>query len=925
MQPGEHALRVPCALRIACGLCEIAVLLILWLPAPLRAQLPSTATGERFATFGGFPDSVSTDSVRYAADEIEYDLDTRVITLLGNARLSAAGMSLTAHRIRFLTREDLLIAEGHAISPDSIIGRPEFSSGQEAFSGARMTYNLRTRRGLVEEGHSEVTEGIYGGSVVKRTGERQVDVLNGVYTTCDDNPPHYQFEARQMRVLVGDKVIAKPIVFKVADVPFFWLPFGVFFVDKDRRSGFIAPRMGENRYAGRFMRGLGYYVAPNDYVGGQAVLDIDERIGYEWRLRTDYALRYRFQGSIASDYSKYWDTPSQIGRRIWTVTAQHRQELTPRSSVAANINFTSTSSPYVTSSSTQASVLRQDFTSTVGYTQTWESGYSLRVDARRSQNLQNRQLDVMLPALSISSGQRYFFPEPPPQRGPRAAAAPRQEPAWFRRLGYSWSWSGTNSQRRSPSDRTIFDTWETTEQRGDSVIVYLLTITSTSYINSLYDGTYVVAVENGERIGEGYVQRTSDSNALVLISRSAGLPDGYAIMSGNSLRVKEPDIAQEVLWTRKRILDGYTQTTSQNVGLTLPLPTPRWLTLVPTFNWSASWKSRPDELNANDPQTQQTISGGVSSNATFYGVFPVHLGPVSAVRHVVTPSASFNYVFSSRTRGGTYVFGGRSLGGDTSRIVDLGLRNVFQVKARTSGKERVLDQLLSVSTNARYNRDAKGRRWSDPQTSALFQPNNFISLRLSTVHTLYRAEFDSTSARYVDHLRWTRPELRSITLSTSLRMAGGGRSPSALGNEGFVVQRQETFGGNPRVPPRGAKQGDRTTADWGAWQMNIRHTYQWARKEPGYTRAPEPVNQADISAEFVPWPNWRVSATTTYDVRRNRRDGDALTLVRRLHCWEAQLDWTLRGPFAGYYFRIYLLDIPDIKIESASETMRYAR
>jgi lipopolysaccharide assembly outer membrane protein LptD (OstA) len=375
---------------------------LLQVPAAAQVQpLSSLTSPDGFSSFGALSDTVSTDSVSYSADEIEYDLDAKVITLVGNARLSSGGMTLSAHRIRFITQHDLLIAEGHAVTPDSIIGAPIFASGRDAFNGTRMTYNIRTQRGVVESGNSGAAEGYYGGSLVKRTGDRQVDVFEGVYTTCDHDPPHYSFQARQMRVLAGDKVIARPIVLEVADVPFFWLPFGVFFTNKERRSGFITPRIGENLYAGRFMRGLGYYAAPNDYVGAQMMLDIDERIGYEWRFRTDYALRYRFNGTISSNYSKYWE-----GRRIWTLAAQHRQDLTPRSSVAANVNYTSTNSPFATSSSTQGSILRQDFTSTLGYTQTWESGYSLRTDVRASQNLQNRQLDLVLPSVSLGSGQQ---------------------------------------------------------------------------------------------------------------------------------------------------------------------------------------------------------------------------------------------------------------------------------------------------------------------------------------------------------------------------------------------------------------------------------------------------------------------------------------------------------------------------------------
>jgi hypothetical protein len=245
------------------------------------------------------------------------------------------------------------------------------------------------------------------------------------------------------------------------------------------------------------------------------------------------------------------------------------------------------------------------------------------------------------------------------------------------------------------------------------------------------------------------------------------------------------------------------------------------------------------------------------------------------------------------------------------------------MKVRTGGKDRVFDQLLSLSTTTRYNRDAVSKRWSDPQTSLLFRPSSTLSVRLSAVHTLYGSTYDSLAQTFHDQLRWTHPVLRTISLNTSIGFAGGGDQTAVVGNEGFVSQRQEPIGGNTTRGLERSRPTMRGMARFGAWQANLRHTYQWSRREPGYSRSPEPVNQAEISATLVPWRDWRVNATTTYDIQRNRRDGDALTIVRQLHCWEAELDWTIRGPFAGYYFRIYIIDIPDIKIESASETNRF--
>ena len=55
--------------------------------------------------------------------------------------------------------------------------------------------------------------------------------------------------------------------------------------------------------------------------------------------------------------------------------------------------------------------------------------------------------------VSVSSGTQYFIPQPKP-RGPRAQAVSR-DPKWYERLTYNWSWSGTNTGTRGPTDKTI--------------------------------------------------------------------------------------------------------------------------------------------------------------------------------------------------------------------------------------------------------------------------------------------------------------------------------------------------------------------------------------------------------------------------------------------------------------------------------------
>ncbi len=908
---------------------------------PTAPDRPSRPAGPRtgfatsgFAGFGAVADTAGGDSVFYRASEIEYDLRDETIVLIGDAEIHYQDMILTAHRIEFHVKRDIVVAEGRkeADLPDSLAGLPRFASGAEAFTGKRLTYNINTQRGVVEGGISSSTEGVYRGSVVKRTGDEQLDVCDGVFSTCDLDHPHYTFESTNMRILVGDKVIAKPIVLKIADVPILWFPFGVFYIDKDRRSGFLSPRMGENRSQGRYIDGFGYYAAPNDYLGTLAQVAIDERIGYQWRIGTAYALRYRFSGSARYSLTDQWSETS--GTRTWTLGWQHRHDLRPRENVTANVNYTNRSTRTSNIGDTQASLYEQ-FRSDIGYTRTWDAGYSLRARMLLDKNLQTGQTSRTYPDMSIGSGQQYFFEQPRP-RGPRAQRATEEQP-WWRKVGYSWSWSGRNLIQQGPRDNDLFDVWEYEEDVGDSNLTYQLTLTRYIGYLSEFDGTYTLVRRDEfgvtSPITNGNIRMIPGTADSVRLVSADATPDSAVVRFGvgrDQIIARIPEYEGARTWSRRKIDAETIRTTSQSVRLNLPLPTPRWLNITPSASWSANWRNEPYAVRSgsvtDSATTTHNLQAGIGSSFTTYGTFPINLGPLVAIRHTLTPSASASWNMRRDMAETNYIFGGTHVAGDTTRTIDLGIRNLFQAKTMVRGEERKFDRLLTVDTGIRYNFDADGRKWTDPRTSFQLQPTDYFTSRLTTVHSFYQTRYDSTLNRNVDAgFDWLDPRLMSLSLTSTLNLAGGGRSASRSGTEGFVGQRER--GSEERDLERRllGEEPDPTQIVGSSWQpgwkVDLRHTYSWTRPVSTGFR-PKPQNVLDLSLGVSPWEDWDVKFSTHYDFTNRKRTGDHMNIVRRLHCWEAQLDWVMRGTNKGYYFKIYVIGLPDVKVETASANRR---
>ena len=122
---------------------------------------------------------------------------------------------------------------------------------------------------------------------------------DAAYTTCDLDHPHFHFEMDRMKMINEDKVLARPIILYIANIPVFGLPFGVFPHQKgNRHSGWIMPSYGTDARWGGYINGLGYYWAASEYFDSKFTMSIYDRDGITLRSQNNYNKRYSYSGSL---------------------------------------------------------------------------------------------------------------------------------------------------------------------------------------------------------------------------------------------------------------------------------------------------------------------------------------------------------------------------------------------------------------------------------------------------------------------------------------------------------------------------------------------------------------------------------------------------------------------------------------------------
>jgi len=303
-----------------------------------RARVQGGATGNyRPPVAVGDTTAQRLEQVDYEGRRIEFVIPKNTIVLDGDAHLSYRELELHSRRVEFNSQRNTLVAEG----------KPQIVEKGDELNGQLMTYDLDRKVGTVYQATTAYERGLYHGKEIRKATDNELDVLGGAYSTCDLDQPHYHFSSRYMKIYLKDKMVAKPVVFYLRNVPILALPFWVFPIKPGRHSGFLFPQIefGFNTTTGQFVRNGGYYWAPNDYFDITGAGDYYQGTtstpaGWAARGEVNYKLLYAFDGHMEGRLDRSTD-PLGGQRENYVFYGTHQQTLGERTRISAQGNFVS--------------------------------------------------------------------------------------------------------------------------------------------------------------------------------------------------------------------------------------------------------------------------------------------------------------------------------------------------------------------------------------------------------------------------------------------------------------------------------------------------------------------------------------------------------------------------------------------------------
>jgi hypothetical protein len=642
--------------------------------------------------------------VKYSAkDSLVYDAESKTAFLYGSTNVEYQNMDLKSEKVDFNLNNNLVHAMGVADSTakKGLRGTPEFKWGSDEYESDTISFNFKTKKGMIRQVYTEQEDGYLRGEKSKRSDDGTLYLEHATYTTCDEEHPDFYIALSRAKVRPGKDVVFGSAYLVVADVPMpIAIPYGFFPFSKKYSSGFIMPTYGDESSRGFYLRDGGYYFAINDKWDLKLLAEIYTKGSWGVSAASNYVKRYRYSGNF---YFSYQDTrtgdkgmPDYNHNESFKLQWNHTQDskANPYSSLSARVNFATSS--YERNNLTgmyNPQALTQSLrTSSVNWGTNFSSiGMSINATAELSQNMRDTVISMTLPNLSINVTKFYPFK--------RKNSSGKQR--WYEKIGMTYRGEFRNSIETKESEilhSNIIKDWKNAMQH---TIPISANFTLFNYI-SVNPGINFV-----DRMYTSKVKRSWDADAQ-----------------------KE---VRDTIWGFNNVYNWSANVSIQTTLYGMYKPSP---------------KIFGNKIVAVRHVFTPKVSFGYSPDfgTSRYGYFDSY-EKVDANGNVSTVDYSYydGYIFGhpSNAKSGSVTF-------DMSNNIEMKVRtDVDSIK-----KISIIDEL---GANISYNMAAKERQWSDLTVRLRLKWWKNYTFKIDAAFATYAYDLDENGRPYIGtHTEWSR-------------------------------------------------------------------------------------------------------------------------------------------------------------------------
>lgn len=815
-------------------------------------------------------------TIKYdAVDSIILSLDNNIVRLYGHAHIKYGEIELEAARIIIDYSAQTLSATGIKDSLGRDVDLPIFKNGAEVYETKSIVYNFKTGKARISEVVTRQGEGFLHGEAVFKNSKDELFSFDNTYTTCDLPSPHYRIRSKKTKAIPDDKIVSGLFNLEINDVPTpIGFPFGMFPAKREGSSGIIIPSYGEEQRRGFYLRGGGYFFDISDYVKMSIEGDIYTKGGHGLYFNTDYNKRYAYRGRFNFSYTQLRNadaiestTSTNDYRLSWNHTPQSRGNSRFSAQVnAATAQFNQNNFLGVSTNPETGGIdnLTRKLTSSISYSKTFgNSPFSLGLSGRHSQDVISKQVDISLPELSLTMNNLY-----PLQKVSDLDV--------LEKINIRYSMNGTNR----------IDNIIEREGQPDSIAPFNIENLPTFFRNA----------RNGMRHS-------------IPLSTSFNLLKYFAV---------SPSVNYQERWYFEKLLWQYDEEARRPVAA--------------------------DTIRGFNRVYDYSVSAGV--NTRLYGTYFFKSGKVKAIRHVMNPSLSFSYRpdfsdpkygFYQRVLGDNgrqyvqsvhqgFAYGGAPLG--ESGSIGFSLNNTLEMKKQkgdTATNVQKVNILNNFGLSTSYNLLADSFNLSNISMRAntsLF--NNKISLSLSGVIDPYEYRVTSVSYNRNDEPIYNQSRVNrlafrngggigtlsqvNLALSTSL-------NPKASAKEQEVKEKAYNAANLTDEQRQYIIERAEDYVDFSI-PWNLRINYSLSFRKTGIAPREVSGHTVTFSGDFSLTEKWKATFNSGFNVQQKIMSLTTIGIMRDLHCWTMDFNWTPFGRYTNYNFTIRVKSalLQDLKI-----------
>jgi len=355
-----------------------------------------------------------------AKDYTSINQKTQQIYLYNEAEIQYKDMDIKAGVIIIDYGKDIVYAGRLKDSLGVYSQHPVFKQGNDIVKPDSIAFNIKTKKALIWNSKTEQQGGRIISDLTKKENDSVYFVKRAKFSTSEDEEnPEYYFLLRKAKIVPGKKVVTGLTNMFIADVPTpIGLPFAFFPLTQTRTSGVIFPTFGEESRRGYFLQNGGYYFALSDYFDLATLGDYYTNGSYGVRVESNYAVRYKFRGSLSFRYENLINSergfPDYSKSTIYNLRWNQSQDSksNPNSRFSASVNLGS--STYFQESVNQlnaANFLNNTLSSSVSYSKTFqvEPQVNISLTATHSQNTNTQVINMTLPTFQGSVDRIFPF------------------------------------------------------------------------------------------------------------------------------------------------------------------------------------------------------------------------------------------------------------------------------------------------------------------------------------------------------------------------------------------------------------------------------------------------------------------------------------------------------------------------------------